>query len=134
MAPGDCQEQDRLSQDPSLTLPACHLRVDWQTLRRLPLSGAIAFNFKAVFTPVTEFQDEPGVPTLVAKILRDGKKSIMESKGTWHVQHVVLPALDKWANEQVENGMVERDWKVSTLEESPHFQGWEKKWHHQQGF
>ena len=46
-------------QDPNLRLEDCHLRVDWQTLRRLPLSAAVLFNFKAVFTPVTEFRDEP---------------------------------------------------------------------------
>jgi hypothetical protein len=34
----------RLSQRDDLTIEECHLRVDWQTLRRLPLSGAVVFN------------------------------------------------------------------------------------------
>jgi heme-dependent oxidative N-demethylase alpha subunit-like protein len=29
-----------------------HFRLDWQTLRRLLLTGAIAFNFKALFWPL----------------------------------------------------------------------------------
>ena len=48
MPPGDPHEALRLSQNPDLTLDECHLRVDWQTLRRLPLSAAVVFNFKAL--------------------------------------------------------------------------------------
>ena len=58
----------------------------------------------------------------------------MEYKGTWHVEHVVLPALQEWAAEQVEKGMVKGDWEVATLDESPFFKGWEEKWRWQQGF
>ncbi|EAS31223.3 uncharacterized protein CIMG_06702 [Coccidioides immitis RS] len=134
MPPGDPHELHRLSQSDSLQLSSCYLRVDWQTLRRLPLSGSIIFNFKALFTPVTEFRDEPGIPALVAKILREGKRNIMEYKNTWHVEHVVLPALDQWAKEQEEKGIIEKDWNVTTLEDSPYFKGWEEKWHRQQGF
>ncbi|PGH16199.1 hypothetical protein AJ79_01966 [Helicocarpus griseus UAMH5409] len=134
MPPGDPHELHRLKQDPSLTISDCYMRVDWQTLRRLPLSSAIVFNFKALFTPVAEFRDEPGVPKLLAKILREGKKELMEYKNTWHVEHVVLPAMDEWTEEQEERGLVERGWEVRTLDESPWFRGWEEKWHKQQGF
>ncbi|EEP78902.1 conserved hypothetical protein [Uncinocarpus reesii 1704] len=118
MPPGDPHELHRQNQSSNLDISSCYLRVDWQTLRRLPLSGAIIFNFKALFTPVSEFRDEPGMPALVAKILREGKQSIMQYKNTWHVEHVVLPALDKWAAEQEEKGLVEKGWKVETLEEN----------------
>lgn len=59
MPPGDPHEAYRDYQmDPAqLPLSRIHLRVDWQTLRRLPLSGAIIFNFKALFTPVEEFSE-----------------------------------------------------------------------------
>lgn len=134
MPPGDPHEVYRLSQDPNLRLTDCYLRVDWQTLRRLPLSAAVVFNFKTPFTPVTEFRDEPGVPALVAKILKEGKRNLMQYKSSWHVEHVVLPMLEEWGKEQVENGLVEKDWKVTTLDESPYFRGWQEKWHRQQGF
>lgn len=134
MPSGDPHELHRLSQNPNLSLSDCYLRVDWQTLRRLPLSGGIVFNFKALFTPVTEFRDEPGVPALVAKILKEGKNNLMKYKNTWHVEHVVLPKLEEWAKEQEENGLVPENWEVSTLEESPWFKNWEEKWHRQQGF
>ncbi|PYI06164.1 hypothetical protein BO78DRAFT_125363 [Aspergillus sclerotiicarbonarius CBS 121057] len=134
MPKGDPHETLRLSQDPNLQLEDCNLRVDWQTLRRLPLSAAVVFNFKALFTPVTEFRDEPGVPALAAKVLKEGKKNLMDYKGTWHVEHVVLPNLEKWATEQEENGVVPKDWQVATLDDSPWYKGWQEKWHRQQGF
>ncbi|PQE12735.1 hrq family protein [Rutstroemia sp. NJR-2017a BBW] len=134
MPAGHPHEKLRLVQKEGLTVEECNLRVDWQTLRRLPLSAGVVFNFKALFTPVTEFRDEPYVPALLAKILREGKTSLMEYKGTWHVEHAVLPALEEWKREQVKKGWVKEDWEEATLDESPYFPGWEEKWHRQQGF
>ncbi|KAF2751301.1 hypothetical protein M011DRAFT_394777 [Sporormia fimetaria CBS 119925] len=134
MPPGHPHEKHRLTQHPDLDISRCHLRVDWQTLRRLPLSGAIVFNFKALFTPVERFREEPYIPALVLKVLKEGKRSIMEYKGAWHTEHVIIPALEKYAKEQVERGMVEEGWDERTLDESPWFPGWEEKWHREQGF
>lgn len=100
----------------------------------MPLSGAVVFNFKGLFTPVTSFRDEPYVPALIKKVLLDGKKSIMEYKNTWHVEHVVIPALEAWNKEQEENGLIVENWEVETLKESPYFPGWKAKWHREQGF
>lgn len=134
MPPGDPHEKYRDMQAPDLDISQCNLRVDWQTLRRLPLSGAVVFNFKALFTPIEEFREEPYVPSLVLKILRDGKKSLMEYKNTWHTEHVIVPALEKYEEEQMDKGWVPKDWEHHTLEESPFFPRWEEKWHRQQGF
>ncbi|OJJ57012.1 hypothetical protein ASPSYDRAFT_59436 [Aspergillus sydowii CBS 593.65] len=134
MPPGDPHEKLRTFQDPNLSLEDCHLRVDWQTLRRLPLSGAIIFNFKALFTPVTEFRDEPCIPALVAKIMKEGKENLLQYKATWHVEHVVLKRFEEWAREQEENGLAPKGWEVATLEDSPWFKNWDAKWHRQQGF
>jgi hypothetical protein len=92
------------------------------------------FNFKALFTPITEFRDEPGVPALVSTVLKEGKKNLMDYKGVWHVQHVILPKLEEWAKEQEEKGLIPKDWQVATLDDSPWFKEWEEKWHRQQGF
>lgn len=92
------------------------------------------FNFKALFTPIEEFRDEPYVPKLCVKVLREGKRSLMEYKNTWHVEHVAIPNLEAWAREQEENGLVERDWEVQTLDEAPWFPGWREKWRTRQGF
>lgn len=126
--PSDPHLSLRSTQSPTLTPHDIHLRVDWQTLRRLPSSRAIVFNFKALFTPMEEFRDEPYIPALVAKILKEAKGNLLEYKGTWHVQHVVVPVLEAWAKEQEEKGMVEKGWRVRTLDEDPYFPGWERKW------
>ena len=134
MPPNDPHEKYRDLQSSDLTLDRCHLRVDWQTLRRLPLSGAIVFNFKALFTPVAEFRDEPFIPSLVTKILKEGKRSIMEYKNTWHVEHVCIPALEGYEKEQIAKGLVPRDWEHHTLDDAPWFPGWQEKWKRQQGY
>lgn len=134
MPPGDPQEKHRDFQCPDVTLERLHLRVDWQTLRRLPLSGAIAFNFKALFTPISEFRNEPKLPSLLLKLLNEGKENLMRYKNVWHIEHVAMPAFQAWEREQKENGLCPKDWEPSTFDESPFFEGWEEKWHRQQGF
>ena len=134
MPPGDPHEAHRARQEPGLALSRVHLRVDWQTLRRLPLSGAVAFGFKALFTPVERLRAEPYVPALVARVLRDGKPGLMRYKSTWHVEHVVRPALEAWAREQEAAGRVQPGWPEATLDESPWFPGWHAAWVREQGF
>lgn len=134
MPPGDPHEKYRDFQSPDLDPSRIHLRVDWQTLRRLPLSGAIVFNFKALFTPLSEFRDEPYIPSLVLKVMRDGKENLMKYKNTWHVEHVVIPALEEYEKEQIEKGLVEKDWQPHTLDESPYYPGWRDKWVKKQGY
>jgi hypothetical protein len=122
------------TQDPSLDLSRTNLRVDWQTLRRLPLSSAMVFNFKCLFTPVSSLSTEPYIPGLLAKILKEGKKELMEYKGTKNVEHVVVPALEEMEKAQKAQGVVEKEWEVQTLEQYPWFPGWEDKWQKEQGF
>lgn len=116
----------RQHQNPNLPLSDIYMRVDWQTLRRLPKSRAIVFNFKALFTPVTDFRNEPFIPKLLLKVLLEGKKAILEYKGTWHIEHKVIPALREWAKEQEDNGWIPKDWREKTLNEDPFYPGWEK--------
>ncbi|KEQ97101.1 hypothetical protein AUEXF2481DRAFT_63866 [Aureobasidium subglaciale EXF-2481] len=134
MPPNDPHAALRNTQNPDHTISDMNLRVDWQTLRRLPLSGGVVFNFKCLFTPVTEFEHEAYIPGLMLKVLKEGKKELMEYKGTWHTEHVVIPALQEMDSRQKEKGMVEKDWEPVTLDEYPYFPGWQDKWHAQQGF
>ncbi|KAI0540313.1 alpha-1,2-mannosyltransferase [Xylaria digitata] len=134
MPPGDPHESYRHTQDQNITRSQLHLRVDWQTLRQMPLSGSIVFNFKALFTPIEEFRDEAYVPSLLLKVLRHGKENLKEYKNIWHTEHVLIPALEEFEREQKESGLMEKDWDVRTLDESPWFPQWEKKWRAQQGF
>ncbi|KAF4126251.1 Protein of unknown function (DUF3445) [Geosmithia morbida] len=118
----------RNNQNANLRAEDINLRVDWQTLRRLPLSGAIVFNFRALFTPLPEFRDEPYVPSLLLKILDEGKRNLMDYKGTWHVEHIAKPALHEYEKFQVSQGLVEPEWEPRTLDETPFYPGWKEKW------
>ncbi|KAL2680456.1 hypothetical protein Neosp_008057 [[Neocosmospora] mangrovei] len=118
----------REAPNPSLKPGDIFLRTDWQTLRRLPLSGAVVFNFKVLFTPITEFEDEPYIPSLMLKILNDGKEILMDHKATRHVEHVAKPTLEMYERLQIEKGLIPRDWEPRTLDESPFFPTWENKW------
>jgi hypothetical protein len=110
------------------------LRCDWQTLRRLPVSGAIVFNFKAVFDRFTDLRDEPYIPALLLKVLQEGKENLINYKCVPHVRKVAMDALKVWAKEQVEAGVVSPDWSVGTLDESPFYPGWQERWRARQGF
>lgn len=127
----DPQMKARTHQDPTLQPEDIFFRVDWQTLRRLPLSGAIVFNFKALFTPLCEFRDEPHIPSLILKIINEAKQNLLEYKGTFHVEHVVKPTLEEYERWQIEQGLIPKDWEHQTLQESPFFPGWERKWRDQ---
>lgn len=82
--------------------------MDWQTLLRPPCPAAIVFNSKALFTPVTELRNEPAVLVRVARVLKEGKRSLVQYKGVRHVAHVVLPKLEECSKEKEEQGVVRR--------------------------
>ncbi|KAI0434187.1 alpha-1,2-mannosyltransferase [Xylaria sp. FL1042] len=125
---------DRHSHDKGLTSSRVHLRVDWQTLRRLPLSGGIVFNFKALFTPIEEFRNEAYVPSVLLHVLRHAKENLMAYKHAPYLEPIVFPVLEQYEREQKESGLMEKDWDVQTLDEHPLFPQWEKKWRTRQGF
>ncbi|KAK3374684.1 hypothetical protein B0H63DRAFT_399290 [Podospora didyma] len=117
-----------------LTYKDLKLRCDAQTLRRLPMSGAVVFNFKAVFAPFEELRTEAYIPALLHRVLLEGKENLITYKCVDNVRRVAMDALEKWAADQVAQGVVPPDWEVGTLEESPFFPGWREKWARQQGF
>ena len=117
-----------------VTVQDVRLRCDAQTLRRLPVSASVVFNFKAIFWELQELREEKYVPELLAKVLKEGKENLIQYKCDEHVRRVAMGELEKWAEEQRERGWVEKEWEVGTLEESPFFPGWEEKWRGQQCF
>lgn len=121
-------------QGEKVSIDQCYLRCDWQTLRRLPLSGGVVFNFKAVFTPMTELRNEPFIPSLLYKQITASKPLLTDSKVHAHIRPVVLEALQGWKQEQIEQGLIPPDWEESTLSESPFYPGWEERWRKRIGF
>lgn len=123
--PGVQWERSRFAgREQDVKVEDIHLRCDIQTLRRLPLTGAMVFNFKTAFTPLTQLKDEPKVPALLAQILTGGKHDLVAHKALPHVRDLAVRNLESWAREQVKNGNMPADWTVGTLDESPFFPGW----------
>ncbi|CAK7205289.1 hypothetical protein SEUCBS139899_008058 [Sporothrix eucalyptigena] len=103
---------------PDIDVEDITLRCDWQTLRRLPLTGAIVFNFKAVFTAFTKLRTEPYVPALLHCVLSEGDpRLITPGKCMKNTRAVVLPTLKEWEDEQTKAGVVPTDWEPRTLDE-----------------
>ncbi|KAI4599581.1 hypothetical protein KJ359_002028 [Pestalotiopsis sp. 9143b] len=123
--------RSRFEHDPSACrIEDLQLRCDWQTLRRLPLSGAVVFNFKAVFTPLADLAAEPYVPALLHRVVTQGDKRLIDYKMEKHVLDIAAEHLGRWARKQEEDGLVEEGWEVGTLEQQPFFPGWQdvKDW------
>lgn len=131
---GDPHERHRDYQLEIMREEDITFRVDWQRLRRLPLSGALVFVNRAVFTRLPKFRSEPYIPSLCLRILDQGKENIMKYKNSWHVEHVAKPALRRYIREQEEKGLIEKHWDPITLPESPYFPGALEEWHSDQGF
>ncbi|KAK7994700.1 hypothetical protein PG990_013473 [Apiospora arundinis] len=109
------------------TIDDLQLRCDWQTLRRLPVSGAVIFNFKAVFNKLTDLAAEPYVPALLHQVISQGQRDLIDYKMERHVEALAKEHLAKWAEKQVADGLVPADWDVGTLEQHPYFPGWKDK-------
>jgi hypothetical protein len=94
-------------------------------VRRLPVSGAIIFSFRVLFTPLEVFQEEPFIPKLCLTFLELHIPEL--EKGAYLIEHKAIPLLKKWHQEQVERKLVPEYWEASTLEEAPFFPGWREK-------
>ncbi|KAJ4245568.1 hypothetical protein NW757_009829 [Fusarium falciforme] len=87
-----------------------------------------------MFYPVSDLRGDPYIPSLLLKNLKEGKQNLIEHKRLGETRHVVQPLLERYEREQIEEGLIEKDWEVETLAEHPFFPGWEKRWHEAQGF
>ena len=58
--------------DPALV----RLRVERQTLRRLPRTGAVVFTIRVYLTPLAQLVQEPGVPGRLASAIRSWPEDV----------------------------------------------------------
>lgn len=102
-----------------------NVRVERQTLRRLPKSQAIIFTNHPVFYSLDEMKDEPMVPSLIRKILYEGPGDIIKYKNFDFFRDHIAEYLDKLIEEQVKKGLIEKDQPIKTLPTYP-FASWAK--------
>lgn len=82
------------------------MRTERQTLRKLPVSGAVIFTIHTHMVPVSLMVGEPGVPGRLAHAIRHWPDKVSWYKGASLYRDSVLPYLDIKHQEQVEAGLV----------------------------
>jgi hypothetical protein len=91
--------------DPPVVQPeTLQFRTERQTLRRLPLTGAIVFTIRTYLVPLPELGKEKGVPARLASAVRSWPEGVGRYKGRDNYETVLLEYLDKCAEEQRKEG------------------------------
>ena len=83
-----------------------NVRVERQTLRRLPKSNVIIFTNHPVFYSIEEMKDEPMIPSLLKKILYEGPEDILKYKNFPLIRDHLAEYLDKLVARQYELGII----------------------------
>lgn len=95
------------------------IRVERQTLRRLPKSKAIIFTNHPVFYHLDEMKDEPGVPSIMKKVLLEAPEKISEYKNFHAIQDHLVPYLDKLIQRQLDLGIIDENHEIKTAKSYP---------------
>lgn len=114
-------EADMKSTDPR----QFNVRVERQTLRRLPRSKAIIFTNHPIFYSIDEMKDEPNVPSLLKKILYEGPEKIIKYKNFDFLRDHVCGYLDELIQRQKDLGLIDDNTPLKTLPTYP-FAHWVK--------
>ncbi|OWB81741.1 hypothetical protein B5S33_g360 [[Candida] boidinii] len=96
-----------------------NVRVERQTLRRLPKSNAIIFTNHPVFYSIEEMKDEPLVPSLIRKIIYEAPESIIKYKKFESFRDHILPYLDELVDRQYKLGLITPETPIKTLSTYP---------------
>lgn len=102
-----------------------NVRVERQTLRRLPKSGAIIFTNHPVFYSIEEMKDEPLIPSLIRKIIYEGPQDIIKYKNFDFFRDHIADYLDGLIKRQKDLGIILEDTPLKTLPTYP-FAHWAK--------
>uniref|UniRef100_A0A0W0G467 Uncharacterized protein n=2 Tax=Moniliophthora roreri TaxID=221103 RepID=A0A0W0G467_MONRR len=89
---------------PEVRPETLQFRTERQTLRRLPLTGAIVFTIRTYLVPLPELGKEKGVPARLASAVRSWPEGVGRYKGRDNYETVLLDYLDKCAEEQRRDG------------------------------
>lgn len=108
-------EADMKSTDPK----QFNVRVERQTLRRLPKSRAIIFTNHPVFYSIEEMKDEPLVPSLLKKIIYEGPESIIRYKNFGFLRDHISEYLDSLIERQKRLGLISDETPLRTLKSYP---------------
>lgn len=93
--PGD--EESRSITDPNAIADECFMRTEYQTLRRLPETGAVLFTIRVTTRPMADYIDQP-------QVLRDLQTTLAHmtpAQKAYKSLPKLEPALSEWLNVQL---------------------------------
>ena len=97
-----------------------YFRSERQSLRRLPKSGGVVFTIRTYFEPVVKIAQEPGVPGRLATAVRSWGDDVSKYKGRERYQDVLLGYLDEQHRQQLEKGVIGKDYVVEESRKYPY--------------
>lgn len=95
------------------------VRVERQTLRRLPKSRAIIFTNHPVYYKICDMKDEPFVPSILKKVLFEAPQDIIKYKSYPLIRDYLVVYLDELIERQIEMGIIKRDDPIRTQASYP---------------
>ncbi|EGW30845.1 uncharacterized protein SPAPADRAFT_62712, partial [Spathaspora passalidarum NRRL Y-27907] len=102
-----------------------HVRVERQTLRRLPKTQAIIFTNHPTFYSIEEMKDEPMIPSLIKKIIYEAPEAILKYKNFEIFRDHIANYLDSLIQRQKELGIINDETPLRTQKSYP-FAHWVK--------
>lgn len=90
--------------DEAADINEIYYRSERQSLRRLPISGAVVFTIRTYFHPLTQLAEERGVPERLYKGIESWTDDVREYRGYSKFAGVVLPYLKQKWDEQTAKG------------------------------
>lgn len=109
------------------------VRIERQTLRRLPKSNAIIFTNHPVFYHIEEMKDEPGVPSILRKVVNEAPEKIQDYKNFHAVRGHLGPYLDRLIQRQIDLGIIDENHEIKTAKSYP-FAHWVTSPYGEQGW
>lgn len=102
-----------------------NVRVERQTLRKLPKSQAIIFTNHPIFYSIEEMKDEPMIPSLLRKIIYEAPEGIIKYKSFQLYRDHIAGYLDGLIKRQKDLGIIDDDTPLKTQPTYP-FAHWVK--------
>lgn len=96
-----------------------NVRVERQSLRRLPKSKAIIFTNHPVYYSIEEMKDEPLIPSLIKKMMFEAPEDIIKYKNFEAIRDYITPYLDGLIQRQIDLGIIKEDTPLKTLPSYP---------------
>ena len=101
------------------------VRVERQTLRKLPKSRVVVFTNHPIFYRICDMADEPGVPSILLKWVTEVHEDIAAYKEVHKYRDHLVPYLQQLVAAQVQKGIIPSDHVVETAAGYP-FAHWYK--------